>query len=146
LRERLARVTTSNLPRRILPHFNLLIQIVIALTQVQGCSGATTQSFLPGMLSLSQFQNRRFRQFGRELQTGRADLPPREPKMVESQWRALFRAAILELDPKQLEVRVKSAEDAITARASAGARITREERRSMDDALSVLRALKRKQS
>jgi hypothetical protein len=66
--------------------------------------------------------------------------------MVESQWRALFRAAILELDPKQLEVRVKAAEDAITARASAGARITREERRSMDDALSVLRALKRKQS
>jgi hypothetical protein len=35
-------VTTSNLPRRILPHFNFWAQFVIALAQVQGCSGATT--------------------------------------------------------------------------------------------------------
>ncbi len=65
--------------------------------------------------------------------------------MVESQWRALYKAAILELNPKQLEARVKAAEDAISARTSSEARITREERRSMDDALSALRALKRKQ-
>lgn len=66
--------------------------------------------------------------------------------MVESQWRALYKAAILELDPKQLEARVKAAEDAIRTRAASEARITREERRSMDDALSALRVLKRKQS
>jgi hypothetical protein len=65
--------------------------------------------------------------------------------MVEIQWRALYKAAILELDPKQLEARVKAAEDAISTRVSSGARITREERRSLDDALSVLRALKRQQ-
>jgi hypothetical protein len=65
--------------------------------------------------------------------------------MVENQWRALYKAAILELDPKQLEARVKAAEDAIRVRASSGGRITREERRSMDEALSVLRTLKRKQ-
>ena len=33
--------------------------------------------------------------------------------MVESQWRGLYRAAILELDPKRLQARVKAAEDAI---------------------------------
>jgi hypothetical protein len=66
--------------------------------------------------------------------------------MVETQWRALYKAAILELDPKQLEARVKAAEDAISARAASEARITREERRAMDDALCVLRTLKRKHS
>jgi hypothetical protein len=38
----LPHVTTSNLLRKIYPHFNLLAQFVVALTQVQGCSGATT--------------------------------------------------------------------------------------------------------
>jgi hypothetical protein len=66
--------------------------------------------------------------------------------MVESQWRNLYRAAILELDPKRLQARVKTAEDAIHVRASSGARVSREERREMDDALSTLRILKRKQS
>jgi hypothetical protein len=37
--------------------------------------------------------------------------------MVESQWRELYRAAILELDPKRLQARVKAAEDAINAQA-----------------------------
>ena len=66
--------------------------------------------------------------------------------MVESQWRVLYRAAILELDLKLLSARVKAAEDAINARASSGARIPRDERRDMDDALGTLRVLKRKQS
>jgi uncharacterized protein (UPF0147 family) len=62
--------------------------------------------------------------------------------MVESQWRDLYKAAILELDPKQLQARVKAAEDAINARVSRDARIPRDERRAMDDALSTLRSLK----
>jgi hypothetical protein len=66
--------------------------------------------------------------------------------MVESQWRVLYRAAMIELDPEQLEARVKAAEDAINARASSDARVSRDERRAMDDALSDLRVLKRKQS
>ncbi len=66
--------------------------------------------------------------------------------MVESEWRTLYRAAILELDPKRLQARVKAAEDAINARASSVARVPRDERREMDDALATLRVLKRKQS
>jgi hypothetical protein len=66
--------------------------------------------------------------------------------MVESEWRDLYKAAMLELDPKQLQARVKAAEDAINARASRDARLPRNERRAMDDALSNLRVLKRKQS
>ena len=63
--------------------------------------------------------------------------------MVESEWRSLYRAAILELDPKKLQACVKAAEDAIHARASS-ARVPLGERKEMDDALSTLRVLKRK--
>jgi hypothetical protein len=66
--------------------------------------------------------------------------------MVEGQWRDLYRAAILELDPKRLQARVKAAEDAINLRALSGARVSRDEQREMIDALSTLRILKRKQS
>jgi hypothetical protein len=66
--------------------------------------------------------------------------------MVESEWRELYRAAILELDPKRLQARVKAAEDAINARALNEARVSRDERREMNDALSTLRILKREQS
>ena len=38
--------------------------------------------------------------------------------MVESRWRALYKAALLELDPKQLQARVQAAMDAIHARAN----------------------------
>jgi hypothetical protein len=69
-----------------------------------------------------------------------------ESKMVKSEWRVLYRAAILELDPKRLQARVKAAEDAINARAASDALISRDERRELDDALSTLRLLKRKQS
>lgn len=64
--------------------------------------------------------------------------------MVESEWRALYRVAILELDPTRLQARVRAAEDAINARASS-ARVPVGERKEMDDALSTLRVLKRKQ-
>lgn len=66
--------------------------------------------------------------------------------MIESEWRTLYRAAILELDPKRLQARVKAAEDAINARASVDARVPRDERREMDEALATLHILKRKQS
>ena len=74
-----------------------------------------------------------------------AYLPALGVNMVESEWRSLYRAAILELDPKRLEARVKAAEDAINARLSS-VRVTVGERRELDDALSTLRLLKRKQS
>jgi hypothetical protein len=66
--------------------------------------------------------------------------------MVESLWRALFKAAILELDPEQLQARVKAAEEAISARVSSDVPVSRDERRAMDEALSTLRLLKGKQS
>jgi hypothetical protein len=62
--------------------------------------------------------------------------------MSEINWRELYRAAILELDPMLLKARVKAAEDAINARL-ADAQIPRDERRDMDSALSALRGLKR---
>jgi hypothetical protein len=66
--------------------------------------------------------------------------------MVDSHWRVLFKAAILELDPEQLQARVKAAEEAISARASSDVPVSRDERRSMDEALSTLRLLKGKRS
>jgi hypothetical protein len=66
--------------------------------------------------------------------------------MVESKWRTLYKAAILELDPDEIQARVKAAEEAIHARASSGYRIARDERQAMDDALCTLRILKRKKS
>jgi hypothetical protein len=53
--------------------------------------------------------------------------------MVESRWRELFKAAFLELDPKQLQLRVKAAEEAINARASSVARVSRDERRAKSE-------------
>ncbi|HWO34903.1 MAG TPA: hypothetical protein VNO32_39430 [Candidatus Acidoferrum sp.] len=60
----------------------------------------------------------------------------RSPEIPEVNWRELFRAAILELDPVLLQVRVKAAEDAINARL-ADAQIPRDERRDIDSALSA---------
>jgi len=64
--------------------------------------------------------------------------------MVDSQWRDLYKAAILELDPEKLEVRVSAAEDAINARLSSGSQLSRTERKAMEDALTTLRVLKRR--
>ena len=60
--------------------------------------------------------------------------------MVESQWRALYKAALLELDPEQLQARVQAAMDAIHARAN-DARVPRDERIAMEEALLTLRIL-----
>ncbi len=62
--------------------------------------------------------------------------------MVETSWRDFYRAAILELDRSLLKVRVKTAEDAIKARLEDG-RASRDERREMEDALSILARLKK---
>ena len=65
--------------------------------------------------------------------------------MVESQWRALYKAALLELDRKQLQARVQAAMDAIHARTS-DARVPRDERIAMEEALLTLRILVRRKS
>jgi hypothetical protein len=62
--------------------------------------------------------------------------------MFESNWRDLYRDAILELDLALLKVRLQIAEDAIEARAF-DALVSREERKQMDDALSTIRRLKK---
>jgi hypothetical protein len=62
--------------------------------------------------------------------------------MFESNWRDLYRDAILELDLALLKVRLQIAEDAIKARAY-DALVSREERKQMDDALSTIRRLKK---
>jgi hypothetical protein len=67
----------------------------------------------------------------------------RSPEMSEVSWRELYRAAVLELDPVLLQVRVKAAEDAINARL-ADVQIPRDEHRDIDDAISALRRLKRR--
>jgi hypothetical protein len=62
--------------------------------------------------------------------------------MFESNWRDLYRDAILELDLALLKVRLQIAEDAIEARAF-DALVSREERKQMDDALSPIRRLRK---
>jgi hypothetical protein len=62
--------------------------------------------------------------------------------MPEANWRELYKAAMLELIPELLAVRVKLAEDAINARL-ADPKIPRSERKEIEDALSALRRLKR---
>ena len=57
-------------------------------------------------------------------------------------WRELYKAAMLELIPELLRVRVKIAEDAINARL-ADPKIPRTERKEIENALSALRELKR---
>jgi hypothetical protein len=64
--------------------------------------------------------------------------------MPHVNWRELFTAAILELDPVQLQIRVKAAEDAINARL-ADDQIPRDEQTDIDGALTALRGLIRLQ-
>jgi hypothetical protein len=60
----------------------------------------------------------------------------------EANWRELYKAAVLELIPELLRIRVKIAEDAVNARL-ADPRIPRTERKEIERALSALRELKR---
>jgi hypothetical protein len=62
--------------------------------------------------------------------------------MVENNWRTLYQAAVLEVDPVKLELRVKAVEDAIRARQSLDGQVSGEERVAMKDALDSLGVLK----
>jgi hypothetical protein len=62
--------------------------------------------------------------------------------MVENNWRELYKAAVLEIDPVKLELRVKAVEDAIRARQSLDGQVSSEERAEMKDALDSLGVLK----
>jgi hypothetical protein len=67
---------------------------------------------------------------------------PQESTMPETNWRELYKAAVLELIPELLRIRVKIAEDAINTRL-ADPKIPRSERKEIEEALSALRRLKR---
>ena len=62
--------------------------------------------------------------------------------MVENNWRALYKAAVLETDPFKLELCVKAVEDAIRARQSLDGQVSSQERAAMKDALDSLGVLK----
>jgi len=58
--------------------------------------------------------------------------------MVENNWRALYKAAILETDPVKLELRVKAVEDGIRARQALDGQVSSGERAEMKDAHFIL--------
>jgi hypothetical protein len=62
--------------------------------------------------------------------------------MFENNWRALYKAAVLETDPVKLELRVKTVEQAIRARQSLDGQVSSEERVAMQEALDSLGVLK----
>lgn len=62
--------------------------------------------------------------------------------MPDANWRELYKAAVLELIPELLRIRVKLAEDAIKARLE-DPKIPRTERKEIESALTALRELKR---
>ena len=62
--------------------------------------------------------------------------------MIENNWRALYKAAVLEIDPVKLELRVTAVEDAIRARQALDGQVSSEERAAMQDALDSLGVLK----
>jgi hypothetical protein len=62
--------------------------------------------------------------------------------MVENNWRTLYRAAVLETDPVNLELRVRAVEGAIRARQALNGQVSSEERAAMKDALDSLGILK----
>src|SRR5579863_3846078 len=66
----------------------------------------------------------------------------REGPMFENNWRALYKAAVLETDPVKLELRVKAVEDAIRVRQSLDGQVSIEERAAMREALDSLGVLK----
>jgi hypothetical protein len=63
--------------------------------------------------------------------------------MIENNWWELYRAAVLELDRNKRQARMKEAEDAIRARASADFDVSGGERTAIQDAMDALRVLKR---
>jgi hypothetical protein len=67
------------------------------------------------------------------------------PKILYPEWQSAYKAALLELDPKQLIGRVTVAETAIFNRLQAVSNSTdsQAERQAIEDALAALRVLKR---
>ena len=63
--------------------------------------------------------------------------------MGENHWRELYRAAVLELDRNKRQARLKEAEDAIRARASADFDVSGGERTAIQDAMDALSVLKK---
>jgi BMFP domain-containing protein YqiC len=63
--------------------------------------------------------------------------------VFDKNWRALYAAAVLEVDPVKLELRVRALEAAIRARQSLDGEVSSEERAAMQDALNFLGVLKR---
>jgi hypothetical protein len=62
--------------------------------------------------------------------------------MFENDWPTPYKAAVLETDPVQLEIRVKAVEDAIRARRSLDGQVSSRERAAMNEALDSLGVLK----
>ena len=62
--------------------------------------------------------------------------------MFQNDWRALYKAAVLETDPIKLELRVKAVEDAIRVRQSLDGQVSSEERAAMQHALDAVGVLK----
>jgi hypothetical protein len=63
--------------------------------------------------------------------------------MIENNWWQLYRAAVCEINRSQVLDRVKAAEDAIRARASAVGQVSSEERIALQDAMAALLVLRR---
>lgn len=63
--------------------------------------------------------------------------------MIENNWWELYRAAVLELDGNKRQARMKEAEDAIRARASADFDVSGGERTAIQDAMDALSVLKK---
>jgi hypothetical protein len=62
--------------------------------------------------------------------------------MPENHWRALYQAAVFEVDPEKVGARAEAAELAINARVFTGQDISGGERADMQHALSALGVLK----
>ena len=67
------------------------------------------------------------------------------PKILYPEWQGEYLAALLEFDPKLLKERMQAAEGAIFKRLQAISQSTdnRTERQAIEDAVAVLRVLKR---
>ena len=63
--------------------------------------------------------------------------------MIENNWWELYRAAVLEIDRNKRQARLKEAEDALRARASADFDVSGGERTAIQDAMDALSALKK---
>jgi len=68
--------------------------------------------------------------------------PPLEGCVFDKNWRALYAAAVLEVDPLRQEPLVMASEAAIRARKSLNGEVSSEERAAMQNALDAVGVLK----